>query len=190
MNQRQKNNDLSDQELIKLFRRTGNSEFLGTVYNRYIHLIYGVCLKYLKEREASKDAVMDIFESLLKKIEGQEILDFGRWIYVVAKNHCLMQLRKKEILVNNDNAREIIMELPDISHLNNEETLSENNINELEAGVNELPQEQRICIQLFYYEEKSYSEIAAETGYDLKKVKSYIQNGKRNLKIWMEKKSE
>jgi RNA polymerase sigma-70 factor (ECF subfamily) len=101
-----------------------------------------------------------------------------------------MRLRKREIVINNENAGHFIMESAEIMHLNNEETLSENKIKKLEAGVDELPLEQKICIRLFYYEEKSYSQIAAETGYDLKKVKSYVQNGKRNLKIWMENKSE
>jgi RNA polymerase sigma-70 factor (ECF subfamily) len=190
MTQKERNSNLSDKQLIELFQKTGSTEYLGIVYSRYIHLIYGVCLKYLKERESSRDAVMDIFESLLSKMEGQEIRDFGKWIYVVAKNHCLMRLRKREIVINNENAGHFIMESAEIMHLYNEETLSENKIKKLEAGVDELPLEQKICIRLFYYEEKSYSQIAAETGYDLKKVKSYVQNGKRNLKIWMENKSE
>jgi len=188
MIKRQNSDNLSDKELLDQFRLTGESAWLGKVYHRYMHLIYGVCLKYLKNNELAKDAVMDIFEHLVTRVKDQEIQDFGKWVYVVARNHCLMQLRKKEFRVNHEEVPQIFMEFEQEMHLNYEEDI-ENRLEQLKDGLDSLPEEQEKCVRLFYYEEKSYMEIARDTGYDLKKVKSYIQNGKRNLKIWIEKKS-
>lgn len=181
---------LSDEELIELYRKNMDKEFLGAIYNRYVHLIYGVCLKYFKDRETSRDAVMDIFEGLFEKVLKQEIRDFSKWVYVVAKNHCLMKLRKKGPITDSENNIELFMESGDSLHLNSEDLFSESNLERLERAIKELPDEQMKCIQLFYLQEKSYDEIIDLTGYEFKQVKSYIQNGKRNLKIWFEKQIE
>jgi len=186
MMRRENRENLSEQQLLQLFEETSDLAYLGTIYHRNMHLIYGVCLKFLKERELAKDAVMDIFEKLTIKIKGQEIRDFGKWVYVVAKNHCLMQLRKKQITVNHEEIGHVFMESANELHPI-EEDINANEIIQLERGLNNLAPEQRRCIQMFYFESKSYNEIVSETGYDIRNVKSYIQNGKRNLKIWMEK---
>jgi RNA polymerase sigma-70 factor (ECF subfamily) len=57
----------------------------------------------------------------------------------------------------------------------------------LEKCIETLGDEQKQCVKLFYLQEKCYKEITESTGFDMNKVKSYIQNGKRNLKICMEK---
>lgn len=182
-----------DNELIRLYRRTGDSAYAGDLYERYVHLVYGVCMKYLKNEEDSKDAVMQIFEKLLIELKIHEVSNFKSWLHVLAKNHCLMWLRsarvrhEKSILsyeVSDD------METGDRLHLGSEEDNLEGNLALLEKGIQVLPAEQKQCIELFYLQQKCYKEIAELTGYDLKKVKSYIQNGKRNLKIYLEKENE
>ncbi|MDR1554179.1 MAG: sigma-70 family RNA polymerase sigma factor [Prevotellaceae bacterium] len=174
----------NDSELLSLFRNSGNSEYLGYLYNRYMHLVYGVCLKYLQNAEDAQDAVMQIFEFLLEKINKYEIGVFRTWIYSVARNHCLQKLRKKhkEILTDFSNN---FMDFSDFSHLLCEQD-DEKQIAALKQCVEKLPETQRCCIKMFFFEEKSYADIADETKYHLKSVKSYIQNGKRNLKICVE----
>ena len=56
------------------------------------------------------------------------------------------------------------------------------------TSLEELNPEQKQCLILFYLEKKSYQEISENTGFSLMQVKSYIQNGKRNLKILLDKK--
>jgi RNA polymerase sigma-70 factor (ECF subfamily) len=58
----------------------------------------------------------------------------------------------------------------------------------LEEAIQELSEEQKLCVNLFYLQKKSYQQITDRTGFTLMQVKSYIQNGKRNLKIILEKK--
>jgi len=174
---------LGDKELLDLYNKSSDKEIIGVLYKRYSHLVFGVCLKYLKEKDSSKDAVIDIFEKLLNDLSNHNIDNFKAWLYMVARNHCLMILRKIKheytvdepsllIKTNND------MEIDDEQH---HLDIYDNNM--LKNAIDELKDEQKVCIELFYLNNKSYQEITEITGFDNSKVKSYIQNGKRNLKI-------
>jgi RNA polymerase sigma-70 factor (ECF subfamily) len=179
----------SEKDVIEAYQRMGDIELIGTLYDKNIHLVYGVCLKYLKNREDSKDAVMQIFEKILIDLKNTQVEHFQSWLYVVARNYCLMQLRKKTIQVDiqtaEENSSEIFMENPGELHLNNENVF-EKNSKKLRKCLEKLSEQQKSCIELFYLEEKCYKEISEITQFDLKKVKSYIQNGKRNLKNCLE----
>lgn len=170
-----------DSILLARFQQTNDLEILGALYHRYMHLVYGLSLKYYRDPEESKDAVMQIFEKLVETVPKQEIFNFKSWLYVVTRNHCLMRLRSKSKVDDET----LFMELRHIQHLNGEEK----NEHEVLIGnaVKNLPNQQRRCVEMFYYQNLSYQEIAEETGFELKKVKSYIQNGKRNLKIYLDK---
>ena len=176
---------MSDAELLELFRRTDRSEYLGDLYNRYIPLVYGLCLKYLKSVDAAEDAVMQIFEILLNKVGKFEIKEFRTWLYSVAKNHCLQLLRKTKREIATDFGS-VVMESNEEVHLFDREE-GEARMTALEKCLEQLPVPQRESVRLFFLEEKSYAEVAEITSYQLKSVKSYIQNGKRNLKICIEK---
>jgi RNA polymerase sigma-70 factor, ECF subfamily len=183
---------LPDNELQKKFHSTGNPEYLGELYSRYMHLIYGVCLKYLKNREESKDAVMQIFEKLLTDLPENEILNFKSWLYVITKNYCLMQIRawknRDKKIKQWQNDPENFMESEEFLHpLDGEDP--ENN-KALRECIEKLKKEQKKCVEWFYYENKSYREIAGFPGMDEKKVKSLLQNAKRNLKICIENKHD
>lgn len=189
VNPSSRHESIQDEELIQKYLESDNLDFLGTLYQRYMHLVLGVCLKYFKDREESKDAVMQIFEKLILAVKKHEVNNFKGWISVVARNHCLMELRSKKhkmdrqnVEINEHHGVEISYQL----HHDDGEEL-DLKIGKIEAALINLPEEQQLCIKLFYLEEKSYKTVAEETGYDLKKVKSYIQNGKRNLKIQLEK---
>lgn len=177
--------DLADNELIELYRRSQDTSLVGVLYNRYMTLVYGVCLKYLKDRDESKDAVMQIFEKLMDSLKEHEIAHFKSWLYVTAKNHCLMAIRSKK----GRNFQEFsadIMENGGLPHPE-EEPEMESNLVKLEKCIEHLATEQKHCVKLFYLQHKCYKEIVQITGFDDNKVKSYIQNGKRNLKLCMEK---
>jgi RNA polymerase sigma-70 factor (ECF subfamily) len=179
------NQSLSDGELIKLYKQSGESLHLGTLYSRYTSLVYGVCLKYLNDREDAKDAVMQLFEKLIDLLLKHEVENFKSWLYVTARNHCLMHLRaNKGKFVEEFSVQH--MENPMLLHLE-EEPEMEQNLTKLEKCIAELMSDQQQCIRLFYLNELCYKEIARVTGFELVQVKSYIQNGKRNLKICMER---
>ena len=174
----------SDAELVQQFRENGNMDTLGELYNRYMELVYGVCLKYIKEPEDAKDCVINIFEELVSKLKKYEVENFKGWLYQLAKNHCLMKLRSdKKIPVNNDVD---IMHLAENNHLDNVME-KEQHLSIMESCIEQLPEEQKKAVQLFYLQEKCYKEIAETTNTDINKVRSFIQNGRRNLKICMEK---
>ena len=177
--------EYNDEELLSLFKKTGEAEYFQRLYERYIPLIYGLCLKYLQNPEGSQDAVIDIFENLSQKIQGYEIKIFKNWLYSVVKNHCFHVLKenKREILVDFDSQ---FMESDSVLDLLSEDSEEEKD-KALSQCLEKLPEPQRISVEKFFYEDKSYAEIVDETGFHLKSVKSYIQNGKRNLKICIEK---
>lgn len=176
---------LTDEELLNAFKETADQEMLAQLYLRYTDLVYGVCTKYFKNAEISKDAVMNIYQELLTKLQTNEVQNFKGWLYVVVKNYCLMQLRKekKNIAVEFTSA---VMQSEDFTHLD-DVLEKENELKKLEFCIEHLPVEQKQSIQLFYLENKCYNEIVETTGYDWNKVRSLIQNGRRNLKICMEK---
>ena len=176
---------LTDEELLSSFRKNADLQTLAQLYLRYTDLVYGVCMKYLKDAEASKDAVMDVYEELLTKLQTHEIENFKSWLYVVAKNHCLMQLRKEKKMVTVE-FTSTVMQSENFEHLDSV-LEKEDELKKLEICIEHLPDEQKQSVQLFYLEHKCYNEIAKQTGFDWNKVRSLIQNGRRNLKICMEK---
>jgi len=177
----------TDEELLQYYRNTGKSASFGQLYDRYIPLIYGVCLKYLRDADDAQDAVMQLFEDLLPKVLNYEIKEFRTWLYRVVQNHCLQILREKERTVQVELHADF-MESDEILHLLDE---ADDDCNErmqaLQKCMEALPENQRISVIRFFMDEMSYAEIVELTGYSLKSVKSYIQNGKRNLKICIEK---
>jgi len=181
-------NEQDDLSLIATYKESGNLEVLGTLYNKYMHLVFGVCFNYFKDEELSKDAVMQIFEELVVKLKIHEVQNFKSWLHVLSRNHCLMALRKSSknpTVAMEDN----FVENGDFVHLDIDDA-KETQLTIMEKCMETLTEEQRKSVDLFYLQEKCYKEVADITGYDLLKVKSYIQNGKRNLKICIEKNSE
>jgi RNA polymerase sigma-70 factor (ECF subfamily) len=173
-----------DLELVKQYRLGGDINVLGELYGRYMELVYGVCLKYFKEPEEAKDAVINIFEELVTKLKKYDVINFKSWLYQLAKNHCLMKIRSrksKPVIVDID-----IMHLEENNHPDNV-AKKEEQLNGMENCIEQLPAEQKRAIELFYLQEKCYKEIADLTRTDITKVRSFIQNGRRNLKICMEK---
>jgi len=186
-----KNIQKSEEFLLTEFTNSGNLEVLGQLYSTYMHLVYGVCLKYLKDRDESKDAVMQIFEKLITEIPKQKIDNFSSWLHVVTKNYCLMQLRsqksKDEKFNEWLNDPTAFMENSNVMHpIDDEETDMEK---ALADCIERLRDEQKECIKLFYYGNRCYQEISDDLNIDEKKVKSYLQNAKRNLKICLEEKN-
>jgi len=175
----------TDEDLLLEFKQSNSQDVLAKLYLRYTDLVYGVCLKYLKDGEAAKDAVMNIYTELLQKLAQHEVENFKSWLYVLVKNHCLMQLRKEKKMITVE-FQAGVMQSEDFSHLDS--ILSkEQDFKKLEQCLERLPVEQKQSIQLFYLENKCYNEIVEQTGMDWNKVRSLIQNGRRNLKICMEK---
>ena len=182
---RQKPSSIPDAELLIQYKTGGDVAVLGELFSRYTPLIYGVCLKYLKDRDDSKDAVMQVFEKLVQTLREHEIENFKSWLYVTSRNHCLMQIRAKKGKMTED-ISDHLMESDLIMHLEEEPEL-EGNLSKLETCIDQLEIEQKQCVRLFYLEQKCYRDITGLTSFDLNQVKSFIQNGKRNLKICMEK---
>ena len=168
---------MSDIDLIHAYSKSGNSAFIGVLFERYYALCYGVCLRYLNNKDISKDAVIQVFEKILNEAGKLEISNFNTWIYSVTKNQCLMVLRTDKR--RSEREKKYSEELIITDHQN----IEGNKNQELIDAINQLDIHQKQCINLFYFEKKTYKEIAELTGYPLPKIKSYIQNGKRNLKI-------
>lgn len=180
-------NQSTDAELVTLYRAAGDLTILSTLYQRYMDLIYGLCLKYLKDPEASKDAVINIYEELVTKLKQHEVSNFKSWLYTLSRNHCLMQLRKEKGHSTVE-IPEQFMQTEEMLHLNSV-LQREDQLNSMEKCLEQLPAEQKTCVTLFYLQGKCYNDITEQTGIEWNKVRSYIQNGRRNLKLCMEQKT-
>ena len=176
-------NDITDSELLKHFYSDQNNKWLGILLPRYTVMLLGVCMKYMKNEEDAKDCVQQVFLKVISELPKYEVEYFKSWIYMVAKNHCLMKLRgdknySVEITENLLQTEAIPEEKR--KHLEKEQLLTS-----LEDALKELNEEQRKCVHLFYLQKKTYAEVAEITGYSMLQVKSHLQNGKRKLKIAM-----
>ena len=178
--------NITDEELLKRYCDSGELVYFVEAYKRYMPLVYGVALKYLKRPEDAQDAVMQLFEELVVKIKEVEIQSFKAWLYTCIRNNCLMEIRKrsKNLSVSLDDS---FMEFCDDFHLT-VVSESENREESLRECVESLPEKQRISVKYFFFDELSYKEVEERTGFSLKMVKSFIQNGKRNLKLCLERK--
>jgi RNA polymerase sigma factor (sigma-70 family) len=184
------NNTYTDSELLQQYKKTADSQWLGWLFERYSLLVFGVCMKYLRNAADAKDATQHVFEKALREVGKYEIPFFKSWIYSVAKNHCLMQIRSRSSKPNTTDEfpEETSTDLLTDQELKMRELLMEEQSHQLIDALKELSQDQQVCIQLFYLEKLSYHEIEAKTGLSFSQVKSHIQNGKRNLRIILEKK--
>lgn len=176
---------LDDTALLNRFRTTKEVACVGELFRRYKHLVLGVCLKYLKNVHDSEDAVMEIFEKLHLDLHKSDVGHFKSWLYTVARNHCLMRLRKAGLSI----------EFPETLPQNQDDTegvlddkiVKETLYQKLETGMESLKPEQRMCLDLFFLQDKSYKDIMRETGLSLNEVKTHLQNGKLNLKKMLSK---
>jgi RNA polymerase sigma factor (sigma-70 family) len=172
---------ITDDQLLQNFYNDKNNEWLGILLRRYTMLLFGVSMKYLKDEENARDAVQQVFLKVISELHKYKVDYFKSWLYMVAKNHCLMQLR------NNGNhfveINERTQSFTDGPEPGENLKQKEEDLTELESALMQLNPEQKECVTLFYLEKRSYKEIAALTNYSLLEIKSHIQNGKRNLKI-------
>ncbi|TCN70626.1 RNA polymerase sigma factor [Acetobacteroides hydrogenigenes] len=183
---RQSLSQLSDEELIALLNDQTYNEIINEIFNRYSYILYGLCYKYLKNTEESKDAVQSIFEKIFTDLGNHSVRNLKSWLFVVAKNYCLMQIRKKQVETKEltaENSSYVLLKLyeEEIGQKNENDEM-ENHVSELLRCIDKLSSQQSICINLMYLDDKSYKEIADITGFSLNEVKSHIQNGKRNLR--------
>lgn len=184
-----RNKVLSDEDIIKKYKATNDLDLLGDLYGKYMDLIFGVCLKYLKSRDEAQDAVMQVFEKIAVSLKNAEVDSFRPWLYVVAKNYCLMELRKvkhNKVSMDDDQFYEgKIMESEFELHPIDKED-EDRNEKALKKCIEKLKIAQKQSIELFYFEKLSYQQISDKMQIEVKKVKSYIQNAKRNLKMCLE----
>jgi len=180
------NKHISDQELLEKFYADRDNQWLGILLERYTLLLLGVCMKYLKNEELARDSVQQIFLKAITELQKYRVEYFKSWIYMVAKNHCLMQLRDKP----GKNTVEVKESIPAETDETDKESLllNEKTYEYMGEALKELNADQQLCVTLFYMEKKSYQQITEQTGYSMMQVKSHIQNGKRNMRILIEKK--
>ena len=177
---------ITDQELLERFYADRDNQWLGILLERYTLLLLGVCMKYLKNEEQARDSVQQIFLKAITELQKYKVEYFKSWIYMVAKNHCLMQLRDKP----GKNTIEVRDSIPAETIETDKESLllNEKTYEYMDEALKELNADQQLCVTLFYMEKKSYQQIADQTGYSMMQVKSHIQNGKRNMRLLIEKK--
>ncbi len=176
----------ADDELVSAYRQSGDAQLVSMLFQRYLDLMYGVCLKYLKDPENARDAVMEIYSILCEKLRHHNVSHFRGWLHVLTRNHCLMKLRTGQKMKFTEADPAGFVQSGENPHPDQEWLEKELQLNRLEDCIGQLAAEQKRSITLFYLEKKCYQEIAAITGQEWNKVRSHIQNGRRNLRQCME----
>ena len=180
--------DLNDAELLEKYRQDGDKIFIGVLYKRYSHLVFGLCMKYFKDQDQAYDASINIFTKLFDDLKKHKVDYFKSWLYTYSKNYCLMQLRsaKSNLAKSLNYEKDVRVFMENAQEAHHYANRREEEFALLEKALADLDEPQRVCVELFYLKDKSYAQIMEITKYDVNKVKSYIQNGKRNLKIRLE----
>ncbi|MFZ5553854.1 MAG: RNA polymerase sigma factor [Bacteroidota bacterium] len=180
----------SDEYLVEHYRQSGNSFFVGELYKRYSLPVTAICFSYFKERNETEDTVMEVFEMVLADLKKYEVQNFKAWLLTSVKHYCLKKKEKNQRKTEKERdfkkTEKHFMELQEELSPTDKEADTERVLVQLQQAISQLKGEQKTCLELFYLQDQSYQEIAESTGYDINKVKSYIQNGKRNLKLFME----
>jgi RNA polymerase sigma factor (sigma-70 family) len=172
----------TDEELVLAYKSNKTAEALSELFIRYKHLVLGVCNKYLQNIEAAQDATMQIFEKLVTDLPRHDVQCFKAWLYMSAKNYCLMQLRKANNIRFTENIEHYDVENESEMHLILEK---EEKLTQMHKMMEHLEHDQRCCINEFYLKKQSYAQIQMQYGYTFNEVKTHIQNGKRMLKKLM-----
>jgi RNA polymerase sigma-70 factor (ECF subfamily) len=178
--------NMTDEELLSLYQKTGDNNWLGVLLKRYTLLLLGVSMKYLKNEEEAKDNVQQVFIKVLEQINKHKVTYFKSWLYIVTKNECLMKIRSKNGKYTTEITDRLLSEAD--KEDSEQEAFLEKDLSLLATALKELNEEQQQCISLFYLQKMPYQQISEKTGFSPMQVKSYIQNGKRNLKIIIERK--
>ena len=177
---------ITDQELLDRFYEDRNNEWLGTLLKRYTLLLFGVCMKYLRNEDDARDSVQQVFLKAITELHKYRVEYFKSWIYMVARNYCLMKLRDRHGKIPIEIRENMSLAAGDTEK--EEYQARDHLLEEMAGALEQLSQEQKLCVTLFYLKKISYQEIAGQTGFTMMQVKSHIQNGKRNLKILLDKK--
>jgi RNA polymerase sigma factor (sigma-70 family) len=185
---RKKLSEFDDRQLVTDYRKSHSRKIFGVLFDRYAHLVFGVCMKYLKNQEESKDATLSIFEKAMEDLKRFDVEKFSYWIHTVARNYCLMQLRSRKAMIYIDDDEGPGEKILSDVNQGQESEDTEQMLIVLEEAIGSLNEEQRNCIDLFYLKKYCYQDVSKITGFTMNEVKSHIQNGKRNLKIFILKK--
>jgi RNA polymerase sigma-70 factor (ECF subfamily) len=185
-----KKNTAGDEELALNYFNSGDKRYVGELFEKHVRTVFGVCLFYFRDKDVARDVVMQIFEKLLVELRKTKVKNFKAWLGFVVRNHCLSELRKtkgKRFLPETY----LDFEIRD-ANLEDEEKIAEVSEDDLLQYLKEtlpmLKDKQKLCVELFYMDNYSYQQISEKTGFLIPEVKSYIQNGKRNLKLMIEQK--
>jgi RNA polymerase sigma-70 factor (ECF subfamily) len=168
---------------MKEYKKTNDKLFVGELYKRYSHLVLGMCINYFKDKDEAKDAVVAIFEKLFVELQKHEVNCFKAWLIFMVRNYCLNVLKKRSTQLNRDLEYHYAVNIPLVQSEKEELEEEDVQLKKLEKALLELNAFQKECIEMYYYNKMSYSQIVETTGYSMKEVKSYLQNGKRNLKL-------
>lgn len=172
---------LNDQELVLAYKESGEKAVVGELYKRYAHLVLAMSLSYFKDKDVAKDVTVEIFEKLFEELKRREVENFKAWLSFVVRNHCISRIRKQHTEQSRIEAYQVLQEVDNLEEENS--PVTEKHLDHLSSAIQRLNPFQKMCIELFYYQNKSYSQIVELTGFSANEVKSYIQNGKRNLKL-------
>ncbi len=174
---------ISEEALLAMYYQQRDNIYIGELLSRYTLRLLGVCLKYLKDEDSAKDMVQQVFEKVLQDIGKYKIDNFGGWLYRIAQNACISQIRlKKPVAYEAELMTQPVEEDADRAYF----WAVDRKYEHLQTALGRLKPDQGVCVEAFFLQKKSYQEIAHEYGYSLAEVKSHIQNGKRNLRIIIE----
>ena len=165
--------------------KTGDQSSFTFLLNHYWNEVYGFMLKRTENETDSEDVTIETFSKAFDKINGyNNEFQFNTWLIAIAKNVYIDLLRKKNsshaILISDNQDRQAY-NVADTTPTAEDSLITEQNLNQLLQFIKELKPHYQEVIQLRYFQELSYQEIADQLGEPLNNVKIKLLRAKKLL---------
>ncbi len=159
----------------------GDKEAFTWLVDTYRDMIYTVCLRMLTSEADAAEAAQDVFVKAYRYLDSfKEKSKFSTWLYRIAYNHCISEIRKKVKLID------LVDEVPDgevnESDLDGLDLISaEERRRYLKMAIESLPETDGVVVTLFYYEELSLEEIAKITGLTNSNIRIKLHRSRKKM---------
>ena len=179
-------NRRDESSLLLKYLKTNDLSYLLELYRPYMHLVYGLAFKYVKDPKQSQEIVYCIFKKLIKDIKRQEVRVFGNWLYNLSLDFCKQWRDRGRTESDQIVALGGSTQTPVEFYDDKDDDSFEEEISSMEDEVMRIKSQQEKCSQLFFKEQRCFQEIADITGWEVSEIKYHVKNAKRKTNIYQD----
>jgi len=176
------NDDLFHVDAVK----KGNVQAFSFLVEKYQKMVYTLALKLMKKPEEAEELAQDTFVKAFQKIDSYEGKSkFSTWLYTIAYNSCISELRKRRIEFKSLDDRQVTEDDEQKMVDYYRETKKEDQEKYLNLALEKLPEDDQVLLTLYYYENQSMDEISVITGLTVSNIKVKIHRARKRMQLFL-----